>query len=204
MTRSRQRSGLLASHLTGRDGDRVLRGKVEMNSGDCRPPMKNIILIGMPGAGKSTGGVILAKTLGMKFIDTDIVIQENTGRLLQEIIDTEGTGAFLKIEEETICSLQCNNSVIATGGSIVFSNRSMDVLRKDGVVIYLKISFEEMVRRLNNITTRGIVLLAGQSLRDMYNQRVPLYEKYAEITIDCSNGHIEDCIGNVIAELSRV
>ncbi|MHB8053472.1 MAG: shikimate kinase, partial [Methanoregula sp.] len=124
--------------------------------------MKNIIIIGMPGAGKSTVGVILAKTLGMNFTDTDIVIQETSGRLLQEIIDTEGPESFLKIEENAILSLQGQNAVIATGGSVVFSGRAMEHLKRDGVVLYLAISFEEMARRLNNITTRGIVLVAGQ------------------------------------------
>jgi shikimate kinase len=163
--------------------------------------MKNIIIIGMPSAGKSTVGVILAKTLGMNFTDTDILIQENTGRLLQEIITTDGIDAFLKIEEITILSLTCNNSIIATGGSVVLSDRSMDYLKKDGLVIYLNIIFEEMVQRLNNITTRGIVLDEGQSLIDMYNQRIPLYEKYAEITIDCSKEDVEDIIKKLINEV---
>ena len=164
--------------------------------------MKNIIIIGMPGAGKSTMGVVLAKTLGRNFIDTDIVIQEHAGRLLQEIIDKEGPEAFLAIEKKTILSLYCHNAVIATGGSVVFSEKAMEHLKASGVVIYLKISCEEMVRRLNNITTRGIVLVAGQSLPDMYTQRIPLYEKYADITIDCSEDDFENCIGNVIDELS--
>ena len=165
--------------------------------------MKNIVIIGMPGAGKSTMGVILAKTLGRNFTDTDIVAQENTGWLLQEIIDEEGTDAFLKTEEKTILSLHCHNAVIATGGSVVFSEKAMEHLTKEGVVIYLKISIEEMVRRLNNITRRGIVLVAGQSLREMYNQRVPLYEKYSDITIDCSDRDFDNCIGNVMDELHK-
>ena len=164
--------------------------------------MKNIIIIGMPGAGKSTMGVVLAKTLGRNFIDTDIVIQERAGRLLQEIIDEEGPDAFLAIEEKILLSLHCRNAVIATGGSVVFSERAMEHLKVSGVVIYLKISCEEMVRRLSNITTRGIVLVAGQSLPDMYTRRIPLYEKYADITIDCSEDDFENSIGKVIDELS--
>ncbi len=163
--------------------------------------MKNIVLIGMPGAGKSTLGVVLAKTLGRNFIDTDIMAQEASGKLLQEIIDDEGTSAFLETEEKTILSLHTHHAVIATGGSVVFSEKAMEHLKRDGIVVYLKISFEEMVRRLNNITTRGIVLVAGQGLRDMYDQRVPLYEKYADITIDCTGGDFEKCIGNVMHEL---
>jgi len=176
---------------------------IEYDPGECKNPMKNIVIIGMPGAGKSTMGVILAKTLGRNFVDTDIVAQETTGRLLQEIIDDEGTDSFLETEEKTILSLHAHHAVIATGGSVVFSQKAMEHLRKDGVVLYLKISCEEMVRRLNNIRTRGIVLVAGQSLRDMYNQRVPLYEKYADITIDCSDGDFEKCIGNVMHELRK-
>ncbi|MDD1684486.1 MAG: shikimate kinase [Methanoregula sp.] len=166
--------------------------------------MKNIVIIGMPGAGKSTMGVILAKALGRNFIDTDIVIQENAGQLLQEIIDTGGAGAFLRIEEKAILSLHFRNAVVATGGSVVFSRRAMEHLKRDGVVIYLKISFEEMEKRLKNITTRGIVLVAGQGLRDMYDQRVPLYEKYADITIECSDEDFEDCVGSVVEQLRKI
>ena len=166
--------------------------------------MKNIVIIGMPGAGKSTMGVILAKALGRNFIDTDIVIQENAGQLLQEIIDTGGAGAFLRIEKKAILSLHFRNAVVATGGSVVFSRRAMEHLKRDGVVIYLKISFEEMEKRLKNITTRGIVLVAGQGLRDMYDQRVPLYEKYADITIECSDEDFEDCVGSVVEQLRKI
>jgi shikimate kinase len=159
--------------------------------------MKNIILTGMPGAGKSTVGVILAKTLGMNFIDTDIVMQEKTGRMLQEIINRDGIDAFLKTEECITLSLECENSVVATSGSVVFSDKSMKYLRKKGIIIYLYIGYGELVRRINNITTRGIVLAAGQSLSDMYNQRIPLYEKYADITVDCSEMDVEKIIENI-------
>ncbi len=165
--------------------------------------MKNIILIGMPGAGKSTVGVILAKTLGMTFVDTDIAIQERTGKLLQEIIDTEGPDAFLKIEEETILSRHFDHAVIATGGSVVFSGKAMAHLKQEGVVIYLVISFEEMAKRLKNITTRGIILFKGESLSDMYHERIPLYGKYADITVECSDGDFEEIVGEVIGEIGR-
>jgi len=159
--------------------------------------MKNIVLIGLPTAGKSTIGVILAKTVGMNFIDTDIVIQEKTGRLLQKIIDEEGSEAFLEIEEITVISLKGNPAVIATGGSVVYSQRAMEHLKSDGVIVYLEISFDEMVRRLKNIKTRGIVRIPGQSLCDLYHQRIPLYEKYADIRIDCSDDDFEKVVDNI-------
>jgi len=162
--------------------------------------MTNIILIGMPGAGKSTVGVILAKALKKTFIDTDIVVQEDAKRLLQDIIDTDGPRAFLEIEERTVLSRHFANAVIATGGSVVFSMRAMEHLKSGGVVVYLKVSFEEMEKRLRNITTRGIVLVAGQGLREMYDQRVPLYEKYADRTIDCSDKDFETVVRKVIDE----
>jgi len=137
----------------------------------------------------------------MKFIDTDIAIQEKSGRLLQEIIDTDGPGAFKKIEEETVLSLHGHHAVIATGGSVVFSTRAMEHLTRDGVVVYLKISFDEMEKRLRNITTRGIVLRAGQDLFALYTQRTPLYEKYAGITIDCENDDVENSVKKIIADI---
>ena len=163
--------------------------------------MKNIILIGMPGAGKSTVGVILAKTRGMNFIDTDIEIQKKSKRLLQEIIDTDGPDAFKTIEEKTILSLHAHHAVIATGGSVVFSERAMEHLTQDGIVVYLMISFDEMEKRLRNITTRGIVLSRGETLYEMYNERVPLYEKYAGLTIDCEKDDFENIVKKIIAVL---
>lgn len=164
--------------------------------------MNSIILIGMPGAGKSTAGVILAKALRMRFIDTDILVQERTGRLLQEILDEEGPAAFHAIEEETILTLCPKNTVVATGGSVVCSEAAMAHLKSTGVVVYLEISYGEMERRLKNITTRGIVLLPGQSLRQMYDERVPLYEKYADITIGCSEEDFETVVEDVIRRVN--
>jgi shikimate kinase len=166
--------------------------------------VRNIILIGLPGAGKSTIGVILAKIMGMNFIDTDILMQENTGRLLQEIIDKEGAAAFLEIEEKTICSLHATHTVIATGGSVVFSEKAMAHLKTGGIVIYLEISYGEMLHRLKDITTRGIVLNAGQSLREMHDQRIPLYEKYAEIRVDCSDELFERTVENIVHEIQEM
>lgn len=165
-----------------------------------KKPMKNIILIGMPGAGKSTMGVILAKILGRTFIDTDLLIQEQAKRRLQEIIDTDGPDAFLELEEKTILSRHFTDAVIATGGSVVYSKKAMEHLKKDGVVVYVKVSFSTMKKRLRNITTRGIVLVGGQTLSDMYRQRIPLYEQYADITVDCS-GNFEQCIRTVLDTL---
>ncbi|KDE54857.1 shikimate kinase [Methanoculleus sp. MH98A] len=162
---------------------------------------RNIILIGMPGAGKSTVGVVLAKTLGMQFVDTDILIQERAGKMLQEILDTDGPEAFKRIEEETILSLHPRRAVIATGGSVVCSPDAMAHLKSGGLVVYLEIPYAEMEKRLKNITTRGIVLLPGQSLRGMYDERVPLYEKYADLTVACSGGDLESVVENVIEAL---
>jgi len=162
---------------------------------------KNIVLIGMPGAGKSTVGVVLAKALGMQFIDTDILIQERTGRMLQDILDTDGPDAFRRIEEEAILSLQPHRAVIATGGSVVLSEDAIAHLKARGAVVYLEVSYDEMEKRLKNITTRGILLLPGQSLRGMYDERVPLYERYADITVASPDGDLELVVGSVIEAL---
>ncbi len=173
-------------------------------------PHRNIILIGMPGAGKSTVGVILAKTLGMQFIDCDILIQQQTGRKLQEILDTDGPDTFRTIEEEAILSLAGQEekgqsdghfsayAVIATGGSVVWSRAAMEHLKSLGLVVYLEISFSEMEKRIRNITTRGIVLMPNQTLRGMYDSRVPLYEQYADITIACSDKDLESVVSGIL------
>lgn len=154
----------------------------------------NIILIGMPGAGKSTVGVLLAKAAGMAFIDTDLLIQQAESRLLQEIINDSGISAFLAIESRILAALDVNHCVIATGGSAVYSAEAMEYLKSSGPVIYLQLSLEAIESRIRNIATRGIVLAEGQSLANLYRERVPLYENYADLVIDCSEKEIEETV----------
>ena len=161
----------------------------------------NIILIGMSGAGKSTLGVLLAKALGKSFIDTDILIQQKEGRLLQEIIDTDGNDAFMSIEENVVSSLSARNSVIATGGSVVYSDKAMNSLRKNGVCVYLQVEFAELSERLSNITTRGIVFKHAGNLREVFEERLPLYEQYADITVQCTGRSVEESVEKIIEGL---
>lgn len=163
--------------------------------------MKNVVLVGMPGAGKSTAGVILAKTLGAPFIDTDLLIQMRAGKRLQEIIDAEGPASFLAAEEAAVFSLHCTGTVIATGGSVVLSPGAMAHLGKNSVIVYLEISFAAMKRRLANMTARGIVLLPGQDLRGMYDQRAPLYENCAGLTVRCSRKNTETVVQEIVTAL---
>jgi shikimate kinase len=161
--------------------------------------MNNIVLIGMPASGKSTLGVILAKILGKEFADTDLFIQKSQGRLLQNIINEEGLDRFVKIEEDIILKSTFTNCVISTGGSAVYSVKAMKFLKESGKVVYLHAAYEEIEKRLKNITTRGIVMRKGSALKDVYDERVPLYMKYADITIDCTGSNIEQCV-NAITE----
>ncbi len=163
--------------------------------------MSNLILIGMPASGKSTLGVVLAKTLGMQFLDTDLLIQKETGEKLQDIIDTEGMEGFLKIEEKILSYVSAENSVISTGGSAVYSDKAMKHLKSMGRVVYIELSLEEISRRLDNIKTRGIAMNPGESLKDLYNARIPLYEKYADITLSCEGLGIEYSIEKLADKL---
>ena len=165
--------------------------------------MKNIVLIGMPGVGKSTAGVVLAKVLGYQFLDADLVIQEKENRLLHEIIKEEGTDKFIEIENRVNAGINAEKSVIATGGSVVYGKEAMEHLKEIGTVVYLKLPYEMLEKRLHNIKGRGVVLKEGQELWDLYEERVPLYEKYADIIVDETNLSVEDTIEKVIKELKK-
>jgi len=158
----------------------------------------NIILIGMPGCGKSTVGVVLAKNMGYRFLDSDICIQEQEKRLLHEIITQEGLEGFLAIENRTNASLDVNKHVIATGGSAVYGEEAMSHLGKIGTIVYLKLPYEDIKERLGDLVKRGVALKEGQTLFGLYEERIPLYEKYAEITVDCH----EKAIREIVAEIA--
>lgn len=155
---------------------------------------KNIVLIGMPGAGKSTIGVLLAKALNYNFIDADLVIQQQNNKKLYEIINEVGIDEFLKIEDETIANINTTGTVIATGGSAIYGEKAMMHMRDNGIVLYLKLSCVEIINRISNIKTRGIAMKDGKTIFDIYNERVPLYEKYADVVVDCENTTIEQCV----------
>lgn len=162
----------------------------------------NYVLIGMPGSGKSTLGVLLAKYLGFSFLDTDLVIQNKESKLLREIIEEKGTDGFLRIEDDIGSSIHVDRTVIATGGSMVMGEAAMKNYRENGKIIYLSIPFEEMERRLaNEYRRRGVVLLEGQTLLDMYDARCRLYEKYADVTIAEQNLSLEETLQKVLEEI---
>ncbi|MFA9377747.1 MAG: shikimate kinase [Lachnotalea sp.] len=165
--------------------------------------MNNIILIGMPGVGKSTVGVVLAKVIGYQFIDSDIVIQEKEKKLLQEIIDSEGVEGFIEIENQINASIEVDKAIIATGGSVVYGKEAMEHLKNIGRVIYLKLSFDQIEKRLSDIKDRGVVLKEGQDLKDLYNERTALYEKYADVVIDEENLTVEETIVLIIEAINQ-
>ncbi len=164
---------------------------------------KNIVLIGMPGAGKSTVGVILAKRLGFDFVDTDLLIQSRTGLRLQEVIDTQGLPRFREIEEQTLIDLDAQNSVIATGGSVIYCPKGMAALATKGMFVYLQVPLIDLEQRLADMGQRGLVMHKGQTLAHLYQQRTPLYQKYAQLTQDCTNLNAEQVAGELEAALKR-
>ena len=161
----------------------------------------NIILIGMPAAGKSTIGVLLAKTTLKSFVDTDLTIQSRYGCGLCDIIEKEGTDAFLKIENDIICSENYKHSVVATGGSAVYGEEAMAHLKADGIAVYLEISLDEIRKRIGNITTRGVAMKNGSTLDELYKERLPLYNKYADITINCEGKTAEEIVTEIVGKL---
>lgn len=160
--------------------------------------MQNLILIGMPGVGKSTIGVIVAKMLGFKFIDSDIIIQDIEKRRLREIIDEEGIDGFIEIENRVNASIEADRTVIATGGSVVYGREAMEHLKSIGKVVYIMLSYKQLNKRLNDIKNRGVVLKKGQSLKDLYDERRVLYEKYADVIVDEENCSIEQTIAKLL------
>ncbi len=163
----------------------------------------NVILIGMPGSGKSTVGVLLAKSMLYSFIDTDLIIQHKYCTPLCEIINTQGTENFKKIENDALCEIVADNCVIATGGSAVYGEAAMAHLKENGTVVYLKLPVSEIESRIQNIKTRGIVMAKGETLHDLYRERAPLYEKYADITVECEGLTAEECVNRIVKGLDK-
>ena len=164
--------------------------------------MTNIVLIGMPGCGKSTVGVLLAKAMGKAFIDTDVVLQAKEGKKLQPMIEEIGIEAFLEKEQDAILSLSCDHTVIATGGSVIYGAEAMKHLHKHGIVVYIRLPYEVIKKRLSNLATRGVTLKEGQTLLDLYNERTPLYEASADLICEADGFEIEETVVR-IAELVR-
>ena len=162
----------------------------------------NLILIGMPASGKSTVGVILAKLIGYDFIDTDILIQRAEKKRLPEIIKAVGVDGFLEVEERVCSSVEADRCVIATGGSVVYSEKAMRHLKKIGHIMYLKTDFETIRKRLGNIRQRGVALREGQTLRDLYEERVVLYENYADTVVE-EEGDVEDVVVGILKKMQR-
>ena len=159
--------------------------------------MDNMILIGMPGSGKSTVGVVLAKALGMGFLDVDLLIQEREGTLLQQLIDRQGVERFLDLERDAILSLDCRGTVVAPGGSCVCREEALAHMRRLGTVVYLELPLAEVAGRIRNQSSRGIALSPGQTLADLYQYRVPLYQRCAHITVPAGGQSLAETVENV-------
>lgn len=163
--------------------------------------MKNIVLIGMPGAGKSTIGVLLAKSLLCSFTDTDLIIQNTCRKSLCDIIEEKGTDGFLQVENDIICACEFKNSVVATGGSAVYGKEAMEKLKKNGIFVYLKLPLAEIEKRLADIKTRGVAMKNGETVAQLFEERAPLYESLADITLDCTGLTPERCVDSIVAML---
>ena len=161
----------------------------------------SVILIGMPGSGKSTVGVLLAKELGLDFIDTDVAIQVREHQTLQHILDESGYQALRDIEESVVLEVELAEKVVATGGSVVYGAKAMQRLREAGTVVYLSAGIETLEQRIHNHQTRGIAKRPGQSFEDLFAERTALYERYADISIDCNDGTPEMLVDAIVARL---
>lgn len=161
--------------------------------------MSNIVLIGMPGSGKSTCGVVAAKMLLKNFFDTDLLIQNIENSALQDIINNKGNDYFERAEESAILSLDIDGTVIATGGSVVYSDKAMEHLKKLGKIIYLHIDYENMCSRISNLSTRGVLIKNGETLKYMFDERLPFYQKWADVTIDCNSNTIEETARQIVS-----
>lgn len=159
----------------------------------------NIILIGMPGVGKSSVGVVLAKALGYHFVDSDLVIQQTEGRLLSEIIEEKGNDGFIEVENNINSKIDVKRTVLATGGSAVYGTEAMEHFRNIGTVLYMKASFETIDSRLSNLVGRGVAMKKGQTLKELYEERCVLYERYADITLDVDKMSIEEIIVKIMS-----
>ena len=157
----------------------------------------NIVLIGMPGCGKSTIGVVLAKVLGYRFLDADLLIQEQEGRRLSQIIEEEGIQGFDRIENQVNASIRAERTIIATGGSVVYGREAMEHLGTIGTILYIKLPYEEIQKRLGDLNERGITIKDGQTLLDLYRERVPLYEKYAHLTVETDGLDLRDSVKRI-------
>lgn len=165
--------------------------------------MENVILIGMPSCGKSTVGVILAKAMGLDFLDTDLLIQRQTGHRLCELIAARGMEGFLELENRTLAALDVHYTVVATGGSAVFGREAMARLHQIGRVVYLRLPLDEIERRIGDITTRGVVTAPGETIADVYRRRVPLYEAEADITVDAAALTVEQTVEAIMEAIGR-
>lgn len=165
--------------------------------------MDNIVLIGMPGSGKSTIGVLLAKNLAYQFVDSDLVIQEKSGMRLQKYIDQYGPDAFSKLEDQVNSEIQADRCVIATGGSAVYGQNAMRHFSEIATIVYLRVSFEALQHRIKNFSSRGIVVPEGETFLDVYNERIPLYERYADVTVDTEGKEFWDVVEEITAAVKE-
>ena len=165
--------------------------------------MKNIVLIGMPGVGKSSTGVVIAKMLGYQFLDADLLIQSKYGDILEHLIEKYGIEGFIDIENEVNMSIEASRTVIATGGSVCYCSQALEKMQKEDVIVYLKADYDTIEARLGSLKKRGVVIRKGETLRDLYDERVPLYEKYADVVVDVSDCAFGASVDRTIAALKE-